>query len=111
MSAVKPARNPELARPGFASPGHRVGLRGRLDLRSPGLWHRYAGEVAGGAATRESHFAAPPSGVDPSDPHAECESEGKPDAVAPHVRFEERDVETEQGGAIEAPANERAGNR
>jgi hypothetical protein len=29
----------------------------------------------------------------------------------PHVRFEERDVETEQGGAREAPADERAGKQ
>ena len=36
---------------------------------------------------------------------------GEPDAGEPHVRFDERDVETEQGGAIEAPADERAGNR
>ena len=39
------------------------------------------------------------------------ESEGEPDAGNPHVRFEEREVETEHGGAIEAPANERVGNR
>ena len=36
---------------------------------------------------------------------------GKPDAVNLHVRFDERDVETEHGEAIEAPAAERAGNR
>ena len=36
---------------------------------------------------------------------------GKPDAGNLHVRFDERDVETEQGDASEAPANERAGNR
>jgi hypothetical protein len=35
---------------------------------------------------------------------------GKPDAVNLHVRFDERDVETEHGEAIEAPADERAGN-
>lgn len=29
----------------------------------------------------------------------------------PHVRLNERDVETEQGGAIEAPADERAGQK
>ena len=29
----------------------------------------------------------------------------------PHVRFDEREVETEQGVAIEAPADERAGKR
>ena len=37
---------------------------------------------------------------------------GKPDAGKPHVRFDEGgDVETEQGRASEAPADERAGNR
>ncbi len=36
---------------------------------------------------------------------------GKPDAGNPHVRFDEREVETEQGEASEAPADERAGNR
>ena len=35
----------------------------------------------------------------------------EPDAANPHVRFDERDVETEHGPAIEAPADERAGNR
>ncbi|WP_437193285.1 hypothetical protein [Planctomicrobium sp. SH527] len=34
----------------------------------------------------------------------------KPDAGDPHVRFDEREVETEHGKAIEAPATERAGN-
>jgi len=49
-------------------------------------------------------------------------SVGEPDAVTPHVRFDERDVETEHlpapsaarqagGGAIEAPPDERGGNR
>ncbi len=36
---------------------------------------------------------------------------GKPDAGNPHVRFDEREVETEHGAASEAPADERAGNR
>lgn len=36
---------------------------------------------------------------------------GEPDAANPHVRFDEREVETEQGRASEAPANERAGHR
>jgi hypothetical protein len=35
----------------------------------------------------------------------------EPDAGNPPVRFDERDVETEQGTAREAPANERAGQR
>ena len=35
----------------------------------------------------------------------------KPDAGKPHVRFDERDVETEHGDAIEAPADERAGKQ
>jgi len=35
----------------------------------------------------------------------------EPDAGNPPVRFDERDVETEHGGAREAPANERAGQR
>ena len=35
----------------------------------------------------------------------------EPDAVTPPVRFDERDVETEQGEPNEAPADERAGNR
>ena len=35
---------------------------------------------------------------------------GEPDAANPHVRFDEREVETEQGQACLAPANERAGN-
>jgi hypothetical protein len=35
----------------------------------------------------------------------------EPDAANPHVRLDERDVETEHGPAIEPPANERAGNR
>ena len=33
----------------------------------------------------------------------------EPDAGKPHVRFDEREVETEQGRAREAPADERAG--
>ena len=35
----------------------------------------------------------------------------EPDAVNPHVRFDEREVETEHGDASEAPASESAGNR
>ena len=35
----------------------------------------------------------------------------EPDAGNPHVRFDEREVETEHGPASEAPVNERAGNR
>jgi len=35
----------------------------------------------------------------------------EPDAGDPHVRFDERDVETEHGRAIEAPPDERGGNR
>ncbi len=35
----------------------------------------------------------------------------EPDAGKPHVRFDEREVETEHGEASEAPADERAGNR
>jgi hypothetical protein len=35
----------------------------------------------------------------------------EPDAGDPPVRFDERDVETEQGEPSEAPADERAGNR
>ena len=35
----------------------------------------------------------------------------EPEAGNPHIRFDERDVETEHGEASEAPANERAGNR
>jgi hypothetical protein len=35
----------------------------------------------------------------------------EPDAANPQVRFDEREVETEQGKAIEAPATERAGQR
>jgi hypothetical protein len=35
---------------------------------------------------------------------------GEPDAGNPPVRFDEREVETEQGPASEAPADERAGN-
>ncbi len=35
----------------------------------------------------------------------------EPDAGNPHVRFDERDVETEYGEASKAPADERAGNR
>jgi hypothetical protein len=34
----------------------------------------------------------------------------EPDALIAHVRFDERRVETEQGDASEAPADERAGN-
>jgi hypothetical protein len=34
---------------------------------------------------------------------------GEPDAGNPHVRFDERDVETGHGLEIEAPATERAG--
>ncbi len=47
-------------------------------------------------------------------PPAACERVNllrEPDAGNPHVRFDERDVETEQGPASEAPATERAGNR
>jgi hypothetical protein len=36
---------------------------------------------------------------------------GEPDAANPHVRFDEREVETEHGGGSEAPATERAGHR
>ena len=36
---------------------------------------------------------------------------GEPDAGKPHVRSDERDVETEHGTAIEAPPDERGGNR
>jgi hypothetical protein len=35
----------------------------------------------------------------------------EPDAGNPHVRFDEREVETEHGEASEAPATESAGNR
>ncbi len=35
----------------------------------------------------------------------------EPDAGNPHVRFDEREVETEYGIASEAPATERVGNR
>jgi hypothetical protein len=35
----------------------------------------------------------------------------EPDAGKPPVRFDERDVETGHGVAIETPADERAGNR
>ena len=35
---------------------------------------------------------------------------GEPDALIGHVRFDERDVETEHGAASEAPADERAGH-
>jgi len=35
----------------------------------------------------------------------------EPDAGNPHVRFDERDVETEQEQDTEAPATERAGNK
>ncbi len=38
-------------------------------------------------------------------------SVGEPDAANPHVRFDEREVETGHGQASEAPADERAGNR
>ena len=34
---------------------------------------------------------------------------GEPDAANPHVRFDERGVETGHGEASEAPADERAG--
>jgi RNA-directed DNA polymerase len=34
----------------------------------------------------------------------------EPDALIAHVRFDERDVETEHGLDSEAPADERAGN-
>ena len=36
---------------------------------------------------------------------------GEPDAGNPHVGFDERGVETEQGKDNEAPATERAGTR
>jgi hypothetical protein len=35
----------------------------------------------------------------------------EPEAGKPHIRFDERDVETEHGQTNEAPADERAGNR
>ena len=35
---------------------------------------------------------------------------GEPDAANPHVRFDDREVETGHGDAYLAPANERAGN-
>ena len=35
----------------------------------------------------------------------------EPDAANPHVRFDEREVETEHGEASEAPAHERAGQQ
>ena len=46
-------------------------------------------------------------------PPAACESVNllrEPDAANPHVRFDEREVETEHGEAIEAPATERPDN-
>jgi hypothetical protein len=60
-----------------------------------------------------------PSASEPSVSHGEgsnaeslaVKSIGKPDAANLHVRFDERDVETEQGETSEAPADERAGNR
>ena len=39
------------------------------------------------------------------------DSEEKADARDSHVRFERQDVEIERGRAIEAPADETAGNR
>ena len=36
---------------------------------------------------------------------------GEPDAGNPHVRFDERDVETEHGKATEAPSDERGGKQ
>ena len=36
---------------------------------------------------------------------------GEPDAANPHVRFDERGVETEQGVACEAPTTERVGQQ
>ncbi len=36
---------------------------------------------------------------------------GEPDAANPHVRFDERGVETGQGEACEAPATERVGKQ
>jgi hypothetical protein len=36
---------------------------------------------------------------------------GEPDAANPHVRFDEREVETGHGGASEAPTDERVGHR
>ena len=36
---------------------------------------------------------------------------GEPDALNAPVRFDEREVETGHGAAIEAPADERAGPR
>ena len=44
----------------------------------------------------------------PPDPKASCAALL---SRHPHVRFDERGVETEHGEAIEAPATERAGNR
>ena len=41
----------------------------------------------------------------------EATTVGEPDAGNPHVRFDERDVETGHGEAIEAPPDERGGNR
>jgi len=35
----------------------------------------------------------------------------EPDAGNPHVRFDEREVETEHGWDNEAPTTERVGNR
>src|SRR3972149_1080429 len=46
-------------------------------------------------------------------PVAACESVNllrEPDAGDPHVRFDERDVETEQGRDTQAPTTERVGN-
>jgi hypothetical protein len=37
--------------------------------------------------------------------------DGEPDAGDLHVRFDEREVETGYGEAIETPADERAGKR
>ena len=36
---------------------------------------------------------------------------GEPDAANPHVRFDERGVETEQGEVREAPTTERVGQQ
>ncbi len=47
-------------------------------------------------------------------PPAACESVNllrEPEAANPHVRFDEREVETEQGKDKKAPATEKVGHR
>jgi integrase len=78
------------------------------------------GHLTGDGAKEQHTKALKDSGVAPFVPYVLRHTaltrlgkatNGEPDALAAHVRFDERDVKTEHGLDNEAPADERAGYR